>query len=612
MTRTMPSLIQIMFLHVVMITAVLLLTSQDTLPASMSSQDGAIYVVRLDDRPGAGERAAHLSAQHNALHRYQHVFHGFSAQLSAAALEALERNPHVQKIEKAHTAHTASEVYPSGVDRIDADLVHAGLQGTGVRVAVVDTGIDFSHPDLAGQVDIGLSRTFVSRGKTTNNGQDDHGHGTHVAGTVAAVLGNDLGVVGVAPQATLIALKVLNKNGFGSSADIIAALDYITGYNNSQSNYTDIIHVANFSLGGSGSDTDSSYRRAFARTVASGCFITVAAGNESDNAANHVPAAYDMVFTVSAMDPRFDSFASFSNYGNDVDITAPGVAIYSTLLGGGYASWNGTSMATPHVAGAAALYISQNLFTLDKTGAESAVRTALIGSGETIALSGDTDGITEPLVDAGALLGPVTPPTPAILMSVSSDKTSYLSSDTRALLTVTVQDEYGTAVTGLSSSNFDLGAFEGNRVSFSSNSGGYTIELDISAFSDDTDYPITVVATNGTLSDSDGVTIRKASAKTIYISAITYEKVFKNLRGYVTVSDLSNVPVSGATVNLTLKRDDQDYKNFSLVTAANGVADFRVGNARTGFYTITILSVTSPGATYDPLLNASDPGYDVP
>jgi subtilisin family serine protease len=612
MNLTKPSFANRRLISILTTTLCCLLVSSATLLAAPPSEDKPIYIVRLTDQPGAADRSAQMATQHKAIHSYQHVFHGFAAQLSDAALQALQRNPNVQQIEKAHTVYANFDLYPSGVDRIDADLVHPGQQGLGARVAIVDTGIDFYHPDLAGQVDVNLSRTFIRRGKSTANGLDDHGHGTHVAGTVAAVLGNGLGAVGVAPQASLVALKVLNRNGSGYSSDIIAALDYITGYNNSQSNYADIIHVANFSLGGSGSDTDSSYRRAFARTVASGCFIAVAAGNESDDAANHLPAAYDMVFTVSAMDPVNNTFAYFSNYGSDVDITAPGVAIYSTLLGGGYATWNGTSMATPHVAGAAALYVGQNLYALDKASAETSIRNALIDSGESIVLPGDPDGTSEPLVDAEALLGPVVPLAPAIQITVSSDKSSYQSSDVLALLTMQVRDEYGDSAPGLVGSNFDLGSYDGYRRTFNSTSDGYTIGLDISSFFIDTDYPVIVTVTSGELQDSDNVVIRKASTKTIYISDITYEKAFKSLRGYLTVRDLTGFTVAGAVINLTLKRDGSNYKSYSITTNGNGIADFRVGNAKRGSYTIIVNSVSSSGATYDPSLDVPDPGYNVP
>ena len=611
MNRTKPFFANRRLLSILTTALCCLLFSSATLLAAPATEDRPIYIVRLADQPGAAGRSAQLATQHNAIHSYQHVFHGFAAQLSDAALQALQRNPNVQQIEKAHTVYANVDPYPSGVDRIDADLAHPGQQGLGARVAIVDTGIDFNHPDLAGQVDVGLSRTFIRRGKSTANGLDDHGHGTHVAGTVAAVLGNGLGVVGVAPQATLVALKVLNRNGSGYSSDIIAALDYITGYNNSQSSYANFIHVANFSLGGSGSDTDSSYRRAFAGTVASGCFIAVAAGNESDNAANHLPAAYDMVFTVSAMDPLNDSFAYFSNYGSDVDITAPGVAIYSTLLGGGYASWNGTSMATPHVAGAAALYVGQNLTTLDKVSAETRIRNALLDSGESIVMSGDPDSTNEPLVDAEALLGPVVPLDPAIQVTVSSNKTSYQSTDVLALLTVQVRDEYGETVTGLNSSNFDFGSYNGYRSSFNSSSDSYTIGLDISSFVVDTDYLVTATVTSGGLQDSDMLVIRKASSKTIYISDISYEKVFKNLRVYLTVKELTGSTVAGAAINLTLIRDGSNYKNYSITTNANGVADLRIGNAKSGYYTIAVNSISSTEATYDPTLDTDDKDYEI-
>ncbi|MDH4025683.1 MAG: hypothetical protein OEU57_09730, partial [Desulfuromonadales bacterium] len=166
--------------------------------------------------------------------------------------------------------------------------------------------------------------------------------------------------------------------------------------------------------------------------------------------------------------------------------------------------------------------------------------------------------------------------------------------------------------TGLNSSNFDFGSYNGYRSSFNSSSDSYTIGLDISSFVVDTDYLVTATVTSGGLQDSDMLVIRKASSKTIYISDISYEKVFKNLRVYLTVKELTGSTVAGAAINLTLKRDGSSYKNYSITTNANGVADLRVGNAKRGYYTIAVNSISSAGATYDPTLNTTDTGYDVP
>jgi subtilisin family serine protease len=203
---------------------------------------------------------------------------------------------------------------------------------------IIDTGIDFTHPDLA--VDQTRSRSFVS-GQTSAN--DQNGHGTHVAGVIGA-LNNRLGILGIASGATLVALKVLNQEGEGKLSATIQAVAYVVQNGKAGD-------VVNLSLGGDGvSPTLESYVKAAADK---GILFAIAAGNEGKPAREFSPARFNHpnVFTVTAVDST-DTFASFSNYGNDVvDVAAYGVRIPSTYLGGRYAILSGTSMAAPHVAG---------------------------------------------------------------------------------------------------------------------------------------------------------------------------------------------------------------------------------------------------------------------
>jgi len=227
-------------------------------------------------------------------------------------------------------------------------------------------------------------------------------------------LDNGIGVVGVAPGATLWAVRVLNNAGSGSWSSVICGIDFVTFTANS----SNPIKVANMSLGGSGSAgscNDGGLRQAICNSVSAGVTYVVAAGNEADNAANHVPAAYPEVITVSALadfdgvsggggsptcrSDEDDTFANFSNYGAGVDIIAPGVCILSTWKDGGYNTISGTSMAAPHVAGAAVLYIDK---FPDATPA--LVKSMMQADGSfNWNNTDDPDGIKEPLLDVSKL-----------------------------------------------------------------------------------------------------------------------------------------------------------------------------------------------------------------
>ncbi|MFM5947782.1 MAG: S8 family serine peptidase [Novosphingobium sp.] len=215
--------------------------------------------------------------------------------------------------------------------------VNGGGAGTFGTAWVIDTGIDYTHPDL--NVDTARSRSFLG-GTTTP--VDQNGHGTHVAGTIAA-LDNGIGVIGVSPGARVVAVRVLDRRGSGSNSGVIAGVDYVAA--NGQPG-----DVANMSLGGS---VSQALDDAVVAAAAGGVKFALAAGNETDNANNHSPARANgpNVYTVSAF-ANGDTWASFSNYGNPpIDYAEPGVSIKSTWLSGGYNTISGTSMATPHLAG---------------------------------------------------------------------------------------------------------------------------------------------------------------------------------------------------------------------------------------------------------------------
>ncbi len=362
------------------------------------------------------------------LETYERALKGFAATIPDAELNSIKQDPRVAFVSEDHlvsiydkpdasrssgggSGTAAAQVTPTGVNRIGAPT--NANKGAGVTVAVIDTGIDLTHPDLAGNI-VNKGKTCVSR---TSSANDDNGHGSHVAGTIAA-LNNTIGVVGVAPQAKLIPVKVLDRNGSGSWSSVICGIDWVTA--NAASLH---IKVANMSLGGNGASDNNcgntnndALHQAICHSRDAGVTYVVAAGNNGANASSFVPAAYDdAVITVSALadsDGKSgglgagtgygadDTFASFSNYGSIVDIGAPGVNIYSTWKGGAYNTISGTSMATPHVSGSAALYIASHpgsTWTQVRDGLKAAAEP--LGAGHT-----DPSGVhPEPVVRAGSL-----------------------------------------------------------------------------------------------------------------------------------------------------------------------------------------------------------------
>ncbi|MBE9515777.1 MAG: S8 family serine peptidase [Proteobacteria bacterium] len=274
---------------------------------------------------------------------------GFSAQIPAALIDRIQReNPEILYIEPNVRINiapprsikvTAKPLPPVQATPWGIFRVGGGVDGSGRHAWIIDTGIDVKHEDL----NVGAGANFVLKGRNTAN--DGNGHGTHVAGTVAA-LDNGIGVIGVAAGAIVHPVRVLDNNGSGTIASVIAGVDYVM--QNADPLRGD---VANLSLGASGHF--QSLHDAIVNAANSGIRFAIAAGNSAAHADQFEPAhiEHNNVVTVSASDSG-DVFASFSNYGNPpVDVAAPGVGILSTWLRDGYATLNGTSMATPHVTG---------------------------------------------------------------------------------------------------------------------------------------------------------------------------------------------------------------------------------------------------------------------
>jgi len=325
------------------------LAAAPTLPPTMGPSTQPMYiadeyiVVLKDEVSDVGGEAARLAAAHGATthETYDAVLHGFSAHMNAAAASAIARNPNVAYVEQDQvmTADATQSPTPSwGLDRIDqhplplSNSYTYNTTASNVYAYIIDTGIQTSHPDFGGRA----AAVYDAFG---GNGQDCNGHGTHVAGTVGGR------TYGVAKLVHLRALRVLNCSGSGSVAGIISALNWLATHHVNPA-------VANMSLGGGFS---SSLNTASTNLVNSGVYLAVAAGNSNANACNYSPASAAGVLTVAAS-TKTDAKASYSNYGSCVEIYAPGSNITSDWLGGGINTISGTSMATPHATGVAALY----------------------------------------------------------------------------------------------------------------------------------------------------------------------------------------------------------------------------------------------------------------
>jgi len=248
---------------------------------------------------------------------------------------------------------TDAEAPSWGLDRIDtraqtySKTYDFGSDGQDANVFIVDTGVQADHPELAGRVMLKADGGFDAYG---GDGSDEHGHGTHCAGIVGGA------AVGVAKGVKIYSVRVLDKEGSGTDPDVIAGINHVINSNVPN-------RIISMSLGGTKSNA---INKAVASATAAGVLVVVAAGNEKADACISSPASAPSAITVGATDST-DVQADFSNNGPCVDIWAPGVKIYSSIIGGAYDTWSGTSMATPHVAGVAARFWSKGVCTSSKT-----------------------------------------------------------------------------------------------------------------------------------------------------------------------------------------------------------------------------------------------------
>ncbi len=483
--------------------------------AAAPSADATRVIVVLRDTAGAPpEAAGTLGRQYDFTPSlvYGHALRGFAAEVRPARLAALRADPRVAYVEIDQIVSAFDYTVPTGIQRIFApgngNIDIDGLDDwrVDVDVAVIDTGIDLAHPDLNVFASTNCAQTTCGSG-----GNDDNGHGSHVAGTIGA-LDNGIGVVGVAPGARLWSVKVLDRNGSGFISWIIAGIDYVTANANS-------IEVANMSLGCE--CTSAAMNTAIANSVAAGVVYAVAAGNSDKNASTFSPANHPDVITVSALADfngasgggasptcradQDDTLADFSNWGSTVEIAAPGVCILSTVPGG-YATYSGTSMASPHVAGAAALLASGS-----STLSPVQIRQALISNGNLNWTDDSGDGTQERLLDVSntTVFAPTlvvsASATPAFTLSASPTSRSIRKGrSTSYALTITPSGGFTESVS-LSVSGLPAGA--GGTFSTNPATSSSTLSVTTISTTPTGTYTLTITGTSGSLTRTTNVTL---------------------------------------------------------------------------------------------------------
>jgi len=597
--------------------------------------------------PGASEEGLVKGLGGRIKHTYWLV-PAISATIPEAAIDKLMKNPLVAQIEEDIKVYAIAQTVPWGISRVNAPAVHAsGNLGTGVKVAVIDSGIDYNHPDLRDNYCEGYD--FVNKDEDP---MDDNSHGTHVAGTIAAS-DNAEGVVGVAPEADLYALKVLDASGSGDYSDVIAAVQWCVEND---------IQVTNNSYGSTEYPGDTVKRAFDDAYYAYGILHVAAAGNSGNfrGTGDNViyPALWDSLIAVAATDSK-DKRAYFSSTGPAVELAAPGASIYSTLPGGGYGTKSGTSMASPHVAGVAALVIWEgvnlsasevrniltltavdlgisgrdNLYGYGRVDAASAVAAVPQSSGTIIGIVYDNDtstGIESAMVAAGdkstitGLDGSYSLTIPPGSYTVAASAEGYESSSENAIVVfenVTTTLNFSlTAVTitygsiqgrVTDSENYAISGAtvtDGTRTSTTDEQGFYQL-LEVPAET----YNVTAsaagyVSSSQSVSVTSGVTSQadfELSPATV-ATEVKAADILWNTEGgkggtahlliTVVVKDNLDNLVSGAVVYLSLAGPTS--QSSSGTTGSNGTVTFKYPNAPSGTYTATVTDIKASGLDF--------------
>jgi len=569
-------------------------TDEEQLSPEKASSDGLVKVlIGFKEKPGAAQQAMVKGLGGKIKYTYN-LIPAIAASVPEVAIEALKKNPNITNVELDSKVYALDDELDDswGVKRIGAGNVHDSTnKGAGVKVAIIDTGIDYTHTDLANNFDANVKGyDFVN---SDFDPMDDNGHGTHVAGIVAAG-DDDFGVVGVAPEAELYALKALDKTGSGYVSDVVAAIMWATDPNN-DGNTDDRMDVINMSLGGAYNSwlLDAACLLAY---YYDGLILVASAGNsgnppgKGDNIS--YPAAYDSVIAVAATD-QSDKRASWSSTGSELELAAPGVDIYSTYKGGGYATLSGTSMASPHVAGTAALVWAKN-----PTWSNDAVRTQLQNTADDLGATGWDSKYGYGLVDAVEAAGvETTPPNEPPTVSITSPADgSIFDSGATILFEGTASDPEDIDLTAslVWTSSIDGQIGIGGNFSTDLSDGTHTITVDVTDSGGETG------------SASIGITVGTPSTNIMHVSdiymSLKIAGINVNAISTVTIFDANSNPVEGATVSGTWSGLTND--SDSGVTNADGkvrLQSNKVKNPQSGTtFTFTVDDVTKDGWGYSP------------
>lgn len=522
--------------------------------------------------------------------------------LPVKAINGLSRNPLVDYIEPNIEFYAIAQTIDWGVTRVKAPEVWSQSQGSGIVVAVLDTGVG-PHTDLP--VPVKATNTIDDSG---NN--DGNGHGTHVAGTITA-LNNDYGVVGIAPQIDLYSAKVLNASGSGNATSIAKGIEWAVQQG---------ANIINMSLGSSSSSL--TIENACNEAYRQGVLLVAAAGNSGNKPGSGdnvgYPAKYESVIAVAATD-SMDKRASFSSTGPAVELSAPGVSILSTYKNG-YAYASGTSMASPHVAGVAALVWSSNSdltnitlrSTLQNTAQDLGLPQAHQGLGlvrADLAVSAETKPVPSESPD----------PEPAVNVVLTFEQDTVTEGEGgAATLTVVVTNEFGNAVDELATDAFEtyLDNEVINSVIFNETSaaGTYLGRLIVSAEMEAGEYTIKVVVTSEGVSGEDTATLTvdapppempgEPNSGAVLIESIIYatnggKNNDRHLTVTVSLKDGEENPVAGASVSISLYLNGNQLSTGTDTTGLNGAVSFALNNAPSGTYTTVITGINAGELNWD-------------